>query len=278
MSNTATVTDHKRHWTLADIPFDQIDRDKIHDDEDLFFVLVGASLIESGSDIYTNLLVDHFGADTEVSEWLAIQWESEELQHGRALRQYVEHAWPEFAWNETRRAFLGEYSTYCSPALLEPSRALELAARCVVETGTAALYRALHDYTDEPVLKQLAANIWHDEVNHYKHFYYYFNQYNQHEQNGRWKISRTLLKRLAEIRNEDADCAVRHIFTTAYPNESCDSEHYRVVSSNARSLVTHNMTSSMMIKMFLKPLDLPARVQPYVQAPLTKVVNRYLSA
>jgi len=278
MRNTAVENDQKRHWTLADIPFDQIDHDKIHGDEDLFFVLVGASLIESGSDIYTNLLVDHFGEDSEVSQWLATQWESEELQHGRALRQYVEHAWPEFAWAETRSAFLAEYSTYCSPTLLESSRALELVARCVMETGTAALYRALYDYTDEPVLKQLAENIWRDEVNHYKHFYYYFNQYNQQENNGRWKITRTLVRRLAELRNEDADCAVRHSFTTAYPNESCDSDHYRSVSSKARSLITDNMTTSMMIKMFLKPLDLPARVQPYVQAPLTKVVNRYLSA
>lgn len=278
MRITTADNEHKRHWTLADIPFDRIDRDKIERDENLFFVLVGASLVESGSDIYTELLVEHFGEHSEVSQWLATQWESEELQHGRALRQYVEHAWPEFAWSETQRAFLAEYSTYCSPLMLEPSRALELAARCVVETGTAALYRALHDYTDEPVLKQLAANIWSDEVNHYKHFYFYFNQYNQHEHNGRWKITKTLINRLAEIRNEDADCAVRHSFATAYPNESCDSEHYRAVSSNARTLVTHNMTSSMMIKMFLKPLDLPARMQPYLHVPLTKVVSRFLSA
>jgi hypothetical protein len=279
-SMSIELADHanKSSWSLADIPFDRIDHSKIQHDENLFFVLTGASLIESGSDIYTDLLITHFGAQSEVAKWLGTRWEHEELQHGRALRCYIEHAWPDFAWTETRQNFIAEYSTYCTPATLEPSLALELAARCVVETGTAALYRALHDYTDEPVLKQLAGNIWSDEVNHYKHFYRYFNQYNETEKNGRWKVSKTITKRLAEIRNEDADCAVRHIFATKYPNESCNSDHYRAVSSNARTLVTHNMTSEMMIKMFLKPLNLPVRLRPYVQVPLTKVVNRYLSA
>jgi ferritin len=268
----------KSHWTLADIPFERIDHSKIQHDENLFFVLAGASLVESGSDIYTELLVDHFGAHTEVAAWLTTQWESEELQHGQALRLYIQHAWPDFDWSETRRKFLAEYSTYCTPLMLEPSRALELAARCVVETGTAALYRALHDYTEEPVLKQLAGNIWSDEVNHYKHFYRYFNEYNQTEKNGRWKVSKTLARRLAEIRNEDADCAVRHIFGTLYPTESCNSNRYRAASAGARTLVTHNMTSEMMIKMFLKPLDLPVRLRPYVQRPLTKVMQRFLTA
>lgn len=268
----------KSAWALADIPFDCIDHNKIQNDEDLFFVLVGASFIESGSDIYTQLLVGHFGEQSDVAAWLTTQWEPEELQHGRALRLYIEHAWPDFDWSGAHEKFLAEYSTYCSPTMLEESRALELVARCVVETGTAALYRALHDYTDEPVLKQLAANIWGDEVRHYKYFYHYFDEYNQSEANGRWKISATLARRLLEIRNEDADCAIRHIFSARYPTESCRSQHFREISAQARALVTHNMTSEMMIKMFLKPLALPVRLRPYVQEPLTKVMHRYLSA
>lgn len=162
--------------------------------------------------------------------------------------------------------------------MLEPSQALEMAARCVVETGTAAIYRALHDYTDEPVLKQLASNIWSDEVRNYKYFYGFFNQYNETEKHGRWEVSKTLAKRLAEIRNEDADCALRHIFATIYPDELCNSVHFRAVSSNARALVMQNMTFSMMIKMFLKPQDLPVRLRPYIHAPLTAVMNRFLAA
>lgn len=265
-------------WSLTDIPFNRIDLRKIQNDETLFFVLASASLVESGSDIYSNLLADHFSNNVEAAAWLANEWEHEELQHGQALRLYIEHAWPEFDWAGTRQKFLAEYSSYCSPTLLEPSRALELVARCVVETGTAALYRALNEYTDEPVLKQLTAHIWSDEVRHYKYFYRYFNVYNQAEANGRWKISFTLAKRLSEIRNEDADCALRHIFAACYPGETCKSAHFQRLSTQAKNLVMHNMTSEMMIKMFLKPLDLPVRLRPYVQRPLTKVMQRFLAA
>lgn len=265
-------------WSITDIPFDRIDSSKIHHDETLFFVLASASLVESGSDIYAGLLSDHFGRDSAAAAWLTNVWKHEELQHGRALRAYVAHAWSDFDWENTRKNFMAEYSTYCLPAMLEPSRALELVARCVVETGTAALYRALHEYTKEPVLKQLAANIWSDEVRHYKNFYRYFNEYNLTEENSRWKISLTLAKRLSEIRNEDADCALRHVFAARYPNETCNSAHFQTISSQAKKLVMHNMTSEMMIKMFLKPLDLPSGLRPYVQRPLTKVMQRFLAA
>ncbi len=265
-------------WSLAEIPFDRIDLKKIQNDETLFFVLASASLIESGSDIYAGLLADHFSNNRDAATWLATEWEHEELQHGQALRLYIEHAWPDFDWESTRKQFLAEYSTYCTPAMLEPSRALELVARCVVETGTAALYRALNEYTDEPVLKTLTAHIWSDEVRHYKYFYRYFNIYNRAEENGRWKISITLAKRLSEIRNEDADCALRHIFAARYPGEALESAHFQWLSTQAKNLVMHNMTSEMMIKMFLKPLDLPVRLRPYVQRPLIKVMQRFLAA
>lgn len=265
-------------WSIADIPFDRIDISKVRDDETLFFVLASASLVESGSDLYAGLLSDHFGRGGAAAAWLTNVWGHEELQHGRALRHYIEQAWSDFDWDNTHRKFMAEYSTYCSPTQLEPSPALELVARCVVETGTAALYRALHEYTNEPVLKQLAANIWSDEVRHYKNFYRYFNEYNLTEENSRWKILLTLARRLSEIRNEDADCALRHVFIARYPNETCNSAHFHAISTHAKKLIMCNMTSEMMIKMFLKPLDLPVRVRPYVQRPLTKVMERFLVA
>jgi len=266
------------HWTIDAIRFDNIDRAKIAVDETLFNVLASASLIESGSDIYTELLIDHFGEQSEISNWLGAQWEPEELQHGQALRLYIQHAWPEFDWDDTYRKFLDEYSTYCSPNMLETSRALELVARCVVETGTAALYRALHQYTNEPILKQLTAHIWSDEVRHYKHFYRYFTQYNLSEGNGRSKVLLTLVRHLAEIRNEDADCALRHIFHASPYHDARDPASFESMSLQARTLVMRNVTTEMMIKMFLKPLALPVRLRPYIQRPLTKVMQRFLAA
>ena len=55
-----------------------------------------ASLMESATDLYTENLVDYFAGDEEVTLWLEQYWLPEELQHGRALRRYVEAAWPQF--------------------------------------------------------------------------------------------------------------------------------------------------------------------------------------
>ena len=48
------------------------------------------------------------------------------------------------------------------------SRAGELCARCVVETGTSSFYSAIRDAVDEPVLKQICKNIAADEFRHYR--------------------------------------------------------------------------------------------------------------
>jgi len=262
-------------WSVATLPFDRIDHARVRDNEDLFFVLAGASFVESGSDIYTHNLVEYFG-ESPVAQWLAQHWEPEELQHGRALRAYIEQVWPEFEWDEAYSRFLAEYSTYCAVEQLEPTPALELAARCVVETATATLYRSLQDYASEPVLKELAGRIRSDEVRHYKYFHRYFNEYNLSEGNGRWKILEALARRVAEVRREDADCALRHVFEWRYPGRSTDSAQFHRISALARGLVMRNASAEMMVKMLLKPLALPARVQGCVQMPLARVVQHYL--
>src|SRR3546814_15762931 len=76
-------------WSLESIDFDRIDVARIRHDEDLFFLLCSASFVESGSDLYTQNLIDHFADDQELQTWLGQHWEHEELQHGRALAAYV---------------------------------------------------------------------------------------------------------------------------------------------------------------------------------------------
>ena len=268
----------KSTWSMTDIPFRSIDVRRVRSDENLFFVLASSSLVESGSDLYTRLLVEHYRDRGDVGQWLALQWEHEEMQHGAALRCYIEHVWPEFDWVATFDAFMAEYSGYCSEAMLESNPTMELVARCVVEMGTAGLYRALHDYTDEPVLKQLVRNIWRDEVQHYKHFYHYFKVFNADEGNGRISVARVLVSRLREIRNEDSDCALRHVFTARYPDEPSDSDNFVRISRASRKLVLRHVSSDMMVKMFLKPLALPAPSRRYIEPPLTRLMARFLTA
>ena len=61
----------------------------------------------------------HYAAYPEVAEWLQQHWEPEELQHGRALRRYVEAVWPEFDWPAAYDSFFAEYSRLCTTEELE---------------------------------------------------------------------------------------------------------------------------------------------------------------
>jgi hypothetical protein len=263
-------------WSIDDIEFNKIEIELVKDNEVLFFVLASASLIESGSDLYTSTLIDFFG-ESEAAQWLRDHWEYEELQHGRSLRRYVETVWPEFDWELAFSRFIREYSLLCTLDQLENSPTLELIARCVVETGTAALYRALHDYTDEPILKQLTGLIRADEVRHYKYFHRFFTLYNNCAGYGRWPVLRTLQRRLIEVRNEDADCALRHVFGVRYAAESSDSAHFIAISKAARNLVIENISTDMMVKMFLQPLRLPVSVRSFVQKPCALIMQHFLA-
>ncbi|MDA3913474.1 ferritin-like domain-containing protein [Oleiagrimonas sp.] len=261
-------------WKLEDIDFSLFDATKALADDDLICLICASSFIESGSDLYTRNLVKHYAGDPAVQDWLGQQWEQEELQHGRALASYVRHAWPGFDWDRAFAGFFDEYRRVCTSENLEERRGLELAARCVVETGTASLYRAIHTQTEEPVLKQLTGHIKSDEVRHYSHFYKYFRVYEEREHNGRWRILGALYRRLKEIRNEDGDIALRHVFAWRHPELNADPVAFAQASSRIYQLIKRNLPAEMTVKMLLKPLDLPPRIHAGVQYPLTRLTER----
>lgn len=261
-------------WTLESIDLDRIEVARVRHDEDLFFLLCSSSFVESGSDLYSQNLIDHFAGDQELQTWLSQHWEHEELQHGRALAAYVRKVWPEFDWDKGFQAFWNEYGAVCTAEQLESSRGLELAARCVVETGTASLYRALHEITDEPVLKQLTNHIKSDEVRHYKHFYQHYRQYREREGFGRYKVFRAILRRVNEIKSEDSDIALRHVFNQCYPQHQGSEAEFRRISDRAQGLLRRNIPAAMTVKMLLKPLDLPPRLQGALEKPLAKITEK----
>ncbi|WP_426701928.1 ferritin-like domain-containing protein [Rhodanobacter sp. Col0626] len=261
-------------WTLENIDLDRIDVAQVRHDEDLFFLLCSSSFVESGSELYTQNLIDHFAGDQELQTWLSQHWEHEELQHGRALAAYVRKVWPEFDWDKGFQAFWNEYGAVCTSEQLEPCRGLELAARCVVETGTASLYRALNEITDEPVLKQLTGHIKSDEVRHFKHFYQHYRLYREREGFGRYKVLRVILRRVNEIKSEDSDIALRHVFNQCYPQHAGNDAEFRRISNRAQGLLRRHIPAGMTVKMLLKPLDLPARLQSLLEKPLAKITEK----
>ena len=250
-----------RHWRLEDIGLERLDRAAVADDMFAFRIVSMASFIESGSDLYAGNLVDFFVGDAEVRNWVSQSWEPEELQHGAALRAYIERAWPDFRWEERFRAFLADYSPTCAVSLLEPTRALELAARCIVEMGTSVFYRTLHESTREPVLKVLAGHIYADEVRHYKTFYRHFRRYQQRERQSRIRIGGTLIRRLVATKSEDGRMAYRQHwdFRRPQPHESFDASYARFAREMTR-LFRRHLPADMVTRMILNPLALPASV------------------
>ena len=245
-------------WSIDAIPYDALERERVKDNALLLYIVASASFVEITSDVYTRNLSDFFRDDPDVVEWLERSWESEELQHGRALRRYAETAWPDFDWDGTYRDFQAEFMQFCSVDQLAQTRALEMAARCVVETGTAAFYRALAEMSPEPVLSELATAISTDEVRHYKHFYRFFLRYREHEQPSRVAVARTLWARIGEVDAEDAFYAFKHVYLAHNPEAEFRKEDYAAFRAQLRPLAVRHFPHRMASKMLLKPLGLSA--------------------
>lgn len=263
-------------WSVSDIDYASIDVEKVRDNRTLFYLLTAASFIESGSDTYAGNLATYYAHVPEAATWLARHWESEELQHGFALRRYVEHVWPEFDWPRGYQRFFDEYSQTCSIDNFERSHALEMAARCVVETGTATYYRALEQASDEPVLRDLTRRIANDEVRHYKHFFRYFNALNGQERIGRARVLGALARRLLEIKNEDAEIALRNVLRVERNQEDVPERDVRALNSRCSAVVRRNLPLEMTVKMLLRPLHLHAGLERFIRRPLVAAVSRVM--
>lgn len=245
----------KDHWTLDDIDWHGIDTSIARHNHLTRYVVTAASFIETAADLYTANLVRHF-PDPDAQSWLANHWQPEELQHGLALRTYVQTAWPELDWPGYYDQFFAEYSQLCTLEELEPSPALEMVARCVVEAGTSTFYTTLQNFSDEPVLKTLTAYIRQDEVNHYRHFRRFFEKYRHQEQIGRVDIMRSLYKRLTEVENEDAYIGLKYAWMMHHAQESFDKQRLHEMINTLQPIMKNHYPYRMVLKMLLKPLSL----------------------
>ncbi len=255
-------------WRVEDIDFRAIDAAAAREDEPLLLLVAACSFVESAAHVYAGNLIGHFAADARISAWLARHWEPEELQHGRALRAYVERVWPDYDWPRAYAAFFADYGRLCTPEDLEPVRSLELVARCVVETGTATLYRAISRSAREPTLRALAARISRDEIGHYRHFHRAFRRYQRGERSSRPRVLRAIVHRLLDERREDAECGLRHAVAERYRDAGPDPARLRAVTARIRTLVRDAFPYQMGAGLLLKPLRLPARLARLVRPPL----------
>lgn len=262
-------------WHLEQIDLQAIDRATVAPRDDIFLLVCSASFIESGTDMYTRNLLEYFADDRDFGDWLRERWEPEELQHGRALRAYVEHVWPEFDWPGAYADFYAEYSALCTLDELEPSRGRELVARCIVEMGTTTYYQALNAICEEPVLRDLTWRIRTDEVQHYKHFYHRFLGYQRSEGLGRSQVIAALWRRVAELRRSDADVALRHASAWRW-RDSSEPPALRDVRQRVFDRMRTEYPIELAVRMIIKPLRLGPRLERWAERPLSALARRVL--
>ena len=266
MENTAA---HAPHWSLDQIAYDRIDVERVRPRDDIFLLVCSASFVESGSDTYTRNLIEYFAGDAEFGDWLQRRWEPEELQHGRALRAYLQHVWADFDWESAYAGFFDEYAKLCVIDELEPTRGQELVARCIVETGTTTYYQALATVSGEPVLHELATRIRADEVGHYKHFYHQFLKYREREGLGRAQVVAAIWRRVAELRRSDSDIALRHAARALGGDADA-------IRQQLYAQLVQRYPVELAVRMALKPLRLRASLQRCAERPLGAVMRRLM--
>jgi len=168
-----------RRWSLDDIDWGGFEGGAV--DADLLAVVKTAALVEANAADYVAYLGDVFRGDEAFLA--AIQtWGREEEQHGAALGRWAELAEPGFDFAGALAAFRANYRVPQNVTQsIRGSRAGELVARQVVETGTSSFYSAIRDATDEPVLKAIAGRIAADEFAHYRLFQIHFARYHAAE-------------------------------------------------------------------------------------------------
>ena len=264
----------RQHWSLDSIDWSAIRSDTAKGSEAFFYLVAAASFMESATDRYTANLIAQFRGEDEVTAWLEQHWLPEELQHGRALRGYVQIAWPNFDWDRAYEAFLNEFSCYCSADELEPTRAREMASRCVVEMGTASYYTTLSRMSHDPVLATIARRIAEDEIRHYKHFYRYFRRYQQIEPETRVAVFGALFNRLRMIDRQDSLIAMKHLYAGMHPGQPFDRRTYRALRSDLRFLIRPHFPHRMCVQMLLKPLDL-GQLTRRIAIPLAEALARW---
>jgi len=207
-----------KNWTLDDIDWDRFDPSKV--DPEILKIVKAAAMVERNGVDYGVYLGNVFADDQEFKA-LAPIWAQEEVVHGMALGRWARMADPSFDFDGAFKTFTESYSLPLDATTsVRGTRAGELMARCIVESGTSTFYAALRDRSDEPVLKQVCAFIAADELRHYKLFYTHMRRYLEVEKVGRWGRMRVGLGRLREVEDDELACA--YYAAIAAPGEAYD--------------------------------------------------------
>jgi hypothetical protein len=187
-------------WTLDTINWDAFDASKV--DRSTLEAVKAASLVEANAPDYVSYLCNVFHDNAQIQADIR-QWGREEAQHGAALARWAALADPSFDFEgalERFRALQGIDTG--AVASVRGSRAGEMIARCVVESGTSSFYTAIKDATQEPCLRQIVEYLAGDEFAHYGLFYRSFKAY-QGDLPSAWRRVAIALGRISEADDDE---------------------------------------------------------------------------
>jgi hypothetical protein len=83
-----------------------------------------------------------------------------------------------------------------------------------------------------------------------------------------------LVRRLAEIKNEDAEIALRNVLRVERGTETVSEREVRALHSRVSGIVRRHLPVDMAVKMLLRPLRLHSGVERSLHRPLIALVSR----
>jgi hypothetical protein len=171
-----------KHWRIEDVPWERFAPEQVN--TGIVPLVKAAAMVERNASDYAVYLGNVFHDDPDFRQ-AADRWSLEEVQHGDALGRWAGLADPGWDYAAAFARFRAGYRIPLEAVRsVRGSRAGELIARCMVETGTSSYYTALGEAADEPVLNHICKLIAADEFRHFKLFYDHLRRWRERERIG----------------------------------------------------------------------------------------------
>jgi hypothetical protein len=174
-------------------------------ENEILWLLVASSLVESRGDLYGYYLSRVFSDDPEFEKEI-VSWSVEENEHGAALGAWLNKSNEKFdlgrllaKYNESVPL---SYQGSQSSISIRGSKAAELLSRCAVEAVTSTYYKAVADRVDDYALKLICSRLAKDEVKHYGLFKKKLDELRKRESISPLRLLKLSLSRLFEMEDE----------------------------------------------------------------------------
>ena len=241
-------------WSIESLDWSRFDASLV--DGNLLAIAKTAALVEARAADYVAYLVNIFAGDAEFVA-AARTWGAEERQHGAALTAWARRADPAFDFKSALADFARLYPLPTDATQsIRGSRAGELVARQIVETGTSSFYSAIRDAAREPVLKEIAGRIAQDEYFHYRLFRTHFARHDRAQPLSVWQKLRIAIGRFSE--GEDDELGTAWFAANVLPHEP-DADYHardygRIYWGSALRLYARSHSDNA-LRMILRALD-----------------------